>query len=232
MSPNSSESSQPDVGVLIAAAGRGDRAGPGPVKQFRPIASVPMLLRAIRPFAQHRRVHRIVVALPAEEAADPPPWLAELVGDRLRVIPGGDTRQQSVQRSLEALDPACPMVLVHDAARPFVTPSDIDAVLAAVDQNTGAILAVPVSDTLKRADENLHVTETVSRRDLWQAQTPQGFPRALLERAYRDAAPGATDDATLIESCGGTVVLVPGHTSNIKVTTPEDFALAEVLAAR
>jgi len=230
MSPNSSERSQPDVGVLIAAGGRGDRAGPGEVKQFRAIAGVPMLLRAVRPFAQHPRVHRIVVALPAEEATPPPPWLADLVGDRFKVVSGGDTRQESVRCCLAALDRACSLVLVHDAARPFVTQSDIDAVLAAVDQNTGAILAVPVSHTLKRADDRLRVTETVSRRNLWQAQTPQGFPRDLLERAYREAAPGATDDAALIESCGGTVVLVPGPTSNIKVTTPEDFALAEALA--
>ncbi len=225
----------PNVGVLIPAGGRGERAGPGDPKQFRLIGGIPMLLRALRPFARHPRVRSIVVALPEPDATTPPDWLGELIGDRLRVVPGGATRRKSVGCALLALDPACTVVLVHDAARPFVTLDDIDAVVEAVDAGRAAIVAVPVSDTLKRADGDHRIVETVPRERLWRAQTPQGFPRTLLERAYRvpaRAAEAATDDAELVEALGADVMVVPGRTANLKVTTPEDFRLAEALVAQ
>lgn len=225
----------PNVGVLIPAGGRGERAGPGDPKQFRLIGGIPMLLRALRPFARHPRVRSIVVALPEPDATAPPDWLGELIGDRLRVVPGGTTRRESVGCALRALDPACTVVLVHDAARPFVTLDDIDAIIEAVDTGRAAIVALPVSDTLKRADADHRIVETVPRERLWQAQTPQGFPRTLLERAYEEPARGAkaaTDDAALVEALGADVMVVPGRTANLKVTTPEDFRLAEALVAQ
>jgi 2-C-methyl-D-erythritol 4-phosphate cytidylyltransferase len=232
MSPTSPPASPPDVGVLVPAAGRGERAGGGPPKQFRPIAGVPMLLRSIRPFAQHPRVAAIVVALPADAVDHPPAWLAPVLGERLRVVAGGATRAASVRAALAALDPACRIVLVHDAARPFVSPGEIDGVIAAAEQGTGALAAVPVSDTLKRTADGRRVDGTAPRDGLWRALTPQGFPRDLLARAYEEAgdALDATDDAGIVEASGGAVVLVPGRTTNIKVTTPEDFAMAEALA--
>lgn len=225
----------PNVGVLIPAGGRGERAGPGDPKQFRLIGGIPMLLRALRPFARHPRVRSIVVALPEPDATAPPDWLGELIGDRLRVVPGGATRRESVGCALRALDPACTVVLVHDAARPFVTLDDIDAIIEAVDAGRAAIVALPVSDTLKRADADRRIVETVPRERLWRAQTPQGFPRMLLERAYEEparAAKAATDDAALVEALGADVMVVPGRTANLKVTTPEDFRLAEALVAQ
>lgn len=225
----------PNVGVLIPAGGRGERAGPGDPKQFRLIGGIPMLLRALRPFARHPRVRSIVVALPEPDATAPPDWLGELIGDRLRVVPGGTTRRESVGCALRALDPACTVVLVHDAARPFVTLDDIDAIIEAVDAGRAAIVALPVSDTLKRADADHRIVETVPRERLWRAQTPQGFPRTLLERAYEEpahAAKAATDDAALVEALGADVMVVPGRTANLKVTTPEDFRLAEALVAQ
>jgi 2-C-methyl-D-erythritol 4-phosphate cytidylyltransferase/2-C-methyl-D-erythritol 2,4-cyclodiphosphate synthase len=154
-----------------------------------------------------------------------------VAGNRLRLVAGGDTRAASVRRALEALDPTCGIVLVHDAARPFVSPAEIDAVIAAAEQGTGALLAVPVSDTLKRSADGRHVDATAPRAGLYRALTPQGFPRTMLADAYQGAAAlDATDDAGVVEAAGGRVVLVPGRTTNIKVTTPDDFALAEALA--
>jgi 2-C-methyl-D-erythritol 4-phosphate cytidylyltransferase len=233
MLPNSAAASPLDVGVLLPAAGRGERAGAGDLKQFRPIAGVPMLLRAVRPFAQHLRVRQIVIALPQEHVARPPAWLADLVGQRLRTVAGGTTRAASVRAALRVLDPGCAIVLVHDAARPFVSQTEIDAVLAVADEGGGALVAVPVSDTLKRGT-NGQVAGTVPRDGLWRALTPQGFPRRLLEDAYAQADESleATDDAALVEALGAPVTLVEGRTLNIKVTTPDDFLLAEALARR
>ena len=217
----------------MPAAGRGERAGSGDIKQFRPIAGVPMLLRAIRPFAAHPRVRRIVVALPPDVARRPPAWLADVAGGRLILVPGGAARADSVAAALAALELACDVVLVHDAARPFVSVETIDAVIAAAAAGEAAIAAVPVGDTLKRADDtDGAVAQTVTRDHLWRAQTPQGFPRALLERAYAERRGSATDDAELVERLGVSVRLVPDQTTNIKVTTPGDFVLAEALAAR
>ncbi len=232
MSPNSAHASPPDVGVLIPAAGRGERAGTGEPKQFRPIAGVPMLLRAIRPFAQHPRVRRIVVALPPEFVARPPAWLADLRGERLTLVAGGATRTASVRAALRALDADCRLVLVHDAARPFVSFEEIEGVITAAAAGVGALVALPVSDTLKQASDAGRVERTVPRNGLWHALTPQGFPRAMLEEAYRAAgdAAAATDDAGLVEALGRSVVLVPGRAANFKVTSADDFVLAEALA--
>ncbi len=229
--------SRPDVGVLIAAGGRGSRAGGGHPKQFREIGGVPMLLRAIRPFARHPRVGAVAVALPAEFAEHPPEWLASVAGERLRLTAGGDTRAESVYAALQVLDPQCPVVLVHDAARPFVPLDTVDAVIALADSGIGAVPAVPVSDTIKRVEgEELRVAGTVDRSMLWRAQTPQGFPRSMLEAAFhsvaRTAWPDFTDEAALVEAAGYPVRVTPDRTANLKVTTEEDFAVAEFLVSR
>jgi 2-C-methyl-D-erythritol 4-phosphate cytidylyltransferase len=128
-------------------------------------------------------------------------------------------------------------VLVHDAARPFVDGGVVDAVIATAAEGTGAVPAVPVTDTLKQADAaGVEIVATVPRTSLWRAQTPQGFPRAMLETAYARWAQGgtteATDDAAVVQAGGFPVRLVPDGTTNLKVTTPEDFLLAEALARR
>jgi len=232
MSQSSQSDSQPDVGVLLAAGGRGERAGPGEPKQFRPLGGVPLLLRALRPFARHPRVGQIVVALPAAFAAEPPEWLAEVAGGSLTIVAGGETRADSVRAALAALDPRFPLVLVHDAARPFVAPETIDLVIEVASGGVAALAAVPVSDTLKRVEAGgRRVMETVDRTELWRAQTPQGFPRQMLEDAFAraDASAAFTDDAALVEAAGYTVEVVPDLSSNMKVTTPDDFAVAEAL---
>jgi 2-C-methyl-D-erythritol 4-phosphate cytidylyltransferase len=223
-----------DVGVVVVAAGQGSRLGGEVPKQFLPLGGIPVLLRAIRPFASHPEVARVVVVLAPAHAERPPEFLAPLAGSGLTIVAGGRERSDSVAAGLRALPSDCEIVLVHDGARPFVERSVIDAVIAHARTGEGAVAAVPVSDTLKQqaTDDPTRVSGTVSRDGLWRAQTPQGFPRRLLERAYARARQvPATDDASLVEACGATVRLVPDSSRNVKITTREDLALAEALAA-
>jgi 2-C-methyl-D-erythritol 4-phosphate cytidylyltransferase/2-C-methyl-D-erythritol 2,4-cyclodiphosphate synthase len=143
------------------------------------------------------------------------------------VVPGGATRQDSVRAGLEALAGDPPdIVLVHDAARPFIPPGTIAALVAALRTHGGAIPAVAVADTLKRGSGGV-ITATVDRAGLFRAQTPQAFRYPLLLALHRAAAPGATDDAGVLEAAGHTVAFVPGHDDNIKITFPEDLARME-----
>jgi 2-C-methyl-D-erythritol 4-phosphate cytidylyltransferase len=223
-----------DVGVVVVAAGQGSRFGGEVPKQFLPVGGVPVLLRALRPFASHPEVARVVVVLAPVHADRPPAFLAPLAGSTLTIVAGGRERTDSVAAGLRALGTECEVVLVHDGARPFVERRVIDAVIAHARAGEAAVAAVPVSDTLKEqapGDPTL-VSRTVPRDGLWRAQTPQGFPRRLLEDAYlqvRDA--GATDDASLVEARGAVVRLVPDTSRNLKITTRDDLALAEALAA-
>jgi 2-C-methyl-D-erythritol 4-phosphate cytidylyltransferase len=223
-----------DVGVVVVAAGQGSRLGGELPKQFLPLAGVPVLLRALRPFAGHPEVARVVVVLAPDHAERPPEFLAPLAGSGLTIVAGGRERSDSVAAGLGALPPDCRIVLVHDGARPFVERAVIDAVIAHARSGEGAVAAVPVSDTLKAqaTDDSTRVGRTISRHGLWRAQTPQGFPRGLLEQAYaRDRLADATDDASLVEACGAVVRLVPDSSRNLKITTRDDLVLAEALAA-
>ncbi len=230
---NSPAASPPDVGVVIVAAGAGVRAGAGEPKQFRPILGVPMLLRALSPFAAHAAVSQLVIALPLTFAERPPPWLAPLAGERLRIVPGGATRADSVRAGLTALNASSAIVLVHDAARPFVARSTIDAVIARARTGVAAVAAVPMGDTVKDVEGDRRVARTVGRERLWRAQTPQGFPRAIIDAAYAawmEGSPSPTDDAELAERAGFPVEVVADSPHNMKVTTEADWRLAEALA--
>jgi 2-C-methyl-D-erythritol 4-phosphate cytidylyltransferase len=223
-----------DVGVVVVAAGRSTRFGGEAPKQYRLLGGVPVVLRALRPFVAHPDVAQVALVLPPADAADPPPFLASLQGDCLTLVAGGAERTDSVAAGLAALGPHCRVVLVHDGARPFPERPVIDAVIGHARAGAGAIAAVPLSDTLKEAspDDATRVLRTVPRSRLWRAQTPQGFPRELLERAYaraRELGLAATDDAELVEAAGGVVRLVADSPHNLKITTPDDLALAERL---
>jgi 2-C-methyl-D-erythritol 4-phosphate cytidylyltransferase len=235
--------SPPDVGVVVVAAGAGVRAGPGEPKQFRAILGVPMLLRALRAFIGHPDVRQVIVALPPEYAQRPPEWLAKLRGggERLALVPGGSQRFDSVRAGLEALPADATIVLVHDAARPFVSRGTIDAVITRARAGVGAVAAVPNSDTLKEIGQGStqhptpRIVRTVDRDHIWRAQTPQGFPRQMLGDAYRQlrsftngGAP--SDDAEVCERAGFPVELVPDSPYNFKITTADDFRIAEALA--
>ena len=222
-----------DVGVVLVAAGQGTRLGAGVPKQYLPLGGVPMLLRALRPFTTHPEVAHTVVVLPAADAASPPPWLAAVLGGTLTVTAGGAERSDSVAAGLAALPAACTVVLVHDAARPFVEHALITAVAAVARRGEGAVPAIPVGDTLKEVapDSGGRIVRTVPRAGLYRAQTPQGFPRRVLEQAHAQATHGgpATDDAQLVEQAGVPVRVVAGSARNFKITTEDDLLIAERL---
>lgn len=217
--------------VVIPAGGAGRRMGEVR-KQYLELAGEPILLHAVRPFLRHPEVRWVVVALPAEDVSDPPPFLPEGV----MVVAGGAERGDSVRLALEAVPESADVVLIHDAARPLVTVEIIDRALRAAAAGLGAVAALPVADTLKRlAADGTTIEATVERAGLWRAQTPQAFPRTMIVAAYaRAAAEGVrgTDDAALVERYGGRVVVVEGSARNLKVTEPEDLRLAELLLAR
>jgi 2-C-methyl-D-erythritol 4-phosphate cytidylyltransferase len=176
-----------------------------------------------------------VCVLPKQYAGDPPPWLFQCDTDRMLISVGGRTRAESVANGLEDLPAECTTVLVHDAARPLVSEAMIRRVIATAKQGQAVIAALPVVDTLKRVNADGCIDETVSRENLWRAQTPQGFPRTLIERAHREAKAGgwhgeATDDAALCERLGVPVRVVRGSEAAIKVTEEGDFARAALLA--
>ena len=231
----------------MVAAGSGTRFGGEIPKQFQPIAGVPMVVRALQPFTAHSEVAHVVLVLSRDHAERPPAFLAELVrgsspasssaapSAKITITAGGHHRGESVRAGLAVLSEGCSVVLVHDAARPFVDLRVMDAVIGHARRGEGAVPGVPLSDTLKeaaRADPT-RVSCTRPRARLWRAQTPQGFPRTVLVEAYARAARlgrRATDDAALVEAMGIPVRLVPDTSRNLKVTTPEDLALAELLA--
>ena len=224
-----------DVGVVIVAAGSGTRTGSAELKQFRWVAGKPMLLHSVQRFHARADVAMVVCVLPRAFAGDPPPWLFQADTNRLLLSVGGRERQESVANGLEDLPPEVEIVLVHDAARPLVTDETIEGVIRAARAGLAAIAALPVVDTLKEVDQGGQVVRTVDRQYLWRAQTPQGFPRAMLERAHEAARRDrvvATDDAALCERLGIPVVTVMGSERAMKITEEADFARAEALAAQ
>lgn len=225
--------SAPDVGVIIVAGGSSTRTEGEELKQFRWIGGKPMLLHSLQTFQERTDVAMVVVVLPKKYAGDPPPWLFQCDVERMLVSVGGRERSDSVRNGLEDLTDEASLVAVHDAARPFATAALIDRVISEARKGHGAAPGVRVVDTIKRADENGNVIETISRDGLWRIQTPQAFPRDMLEKAYadaHDAGVSATDDASLCERLGLPVVIVPGSERAMKITTDSDFARAEGLS--
>jgi 2-C-methyl-D-erythritol 4-phosphate cytidylyltransferase len=211
--------------ALVVAAGRGERLGSGGPKAFVMLGGRPMVQWSIDALRAVDAVRRVVVALPPGVHAP-----AGTLG-----VPGGPERSQSVRAALRAAGDDEDVVLVHDAARPLVTAELVQDCLDALAAHDcdAAIAATPVTDTIKESDGD-EVVRTLDRANLWAVQTPQVFDRAALERALsRDDAElaAATDDAALVERDGGTVRVVPAPRENLKVTTPLDLRLAELLLA-
>lgn len=207
--------------AILVAAGSGTRFGAGTPKQFLRLAGKPVMRHCADTLARE-----VGLLLPVGDAD---PINAALAGiEHLPPVAGGATRQESVRLGLEALAVHAPdIVLVHDAARPMIPTGTIPALLAALETMQGAIPALPVADTLKRA-EGGQITATVPREGLYRAQTPQAFRFAALLAAHRAAiGEAATDDAALLESAGGAVAIVPGSEDNIKLTYAEDLPRLE-----
>lgn len=230
--------------ALVPAAGSGSRMGGAIPKQYLPLAGKPLIWHALRTLCSVPAIDSVWVVLAPDDAD----WDAAAMGDlgpKLAVTrSGGATRADSVANGLRAMAAARPAVaddwvLVHDAARPCLTAGLVEALIAAVgDDDSGGILAVPVADTLKRANGRAgddpgtaHIMATVPRANLWQAQTPQMFRHRLLLDAL-DFAPQVTDEASAIEALGLRPRLVESDSSNLKVTYPRDLELAALILSR
>jgi 2-C-methyl-D-erythritol 4-phosphate cytidylyltransferase len=223
------------VAALLLAAGRGERLGASVPKAFLPLGGRPMVLRAAAALAACPEIERIVPVLGREELGRWPDLALDFAGAERLASPvaGGAERQDSTRAGLAALPPEIEWVAVHDAARPLLRPADVARVLAAAGRTGAALLAVPVRDTLKRVRSD-RVSETLPRAGCWAAQTPQVFRTALLREALAKAeAEGfvGSDDAQLVERLGAPVEVVEGDPRNLKITWPEDVAIAEAILA-
>jgi 2-C-methyl-D-erythritol 4-phosphate cytidylyltransferase len=221
-----------EVAVLVPAAGEGSRLG-GRRKQYRTLGGRPLLVQVLLAFERHPSVGHLIVAAPEDHVSAVSDRLqAEGLSTLTAVVSGGDSRQESVRYALRAAPTPVEVVLVHDAVRPFVTGEEVQSVVDAVRAHGAASLAIPVADTL-RSGSGMEFGETVPRDGLYRMQTPQGFRRAWLEEAHRQAAGAddapATDDVGLVRRTDRAVHIVPGTRRNFKITTPADWSYAQQL---
>lgn len=220
--------------VILPAAGRSTRFGdPRGKKTYADLDGRAVWLRAADPFLGRPDVGQVIVAIAPEDR--------DLFGRRhgaivaflgITVVEGGVERFDTIARALEAVDPSCDHVAVHDAARPCLISEQVDVVFAAAIEHGAALLAVAVADTLKRVGPDLRTIETVPRAGLYGAQTPQVFRRDLLDRAYANRSSigrAITDDAQLVEALGHPCVVVEGSSMNLKITTQADLRLAAAI---
>jgi 2-C-methyl-D-erythritol 4-phosphate cytidylyltransferase len=228
------------VFVIVPAAGMGTRMAPGHAtpnapKQFLTLQGVPILVHSLRAFAAVPRVSCIVVAVRKPEISRMEAMIAEHTLDaRVRVVEGGDTRQESVSHALKSIPAADDdIILVHDAVRPLIDAATIERTIEAVENYGAAIVGLPAVDTIKQVERTAHgaiVTATIPREYIVQAQTPQGFRWSVLRQAFAEAeADGfvGTDEASIVERSGAQVAVVLGTPANLKITHPGDLKLAE-----
>jgi 2-C-methyl-D-erythritol 4-phosphate cytidylyltransferase len=215
------------VGAIIAAAGESRRMG-GIDKVFAPLAGKPALAWVLDAFDGCHKVSQIVVVVSQKNLERCRQLIAEGNWSKpLEVCAGGKRRQDSVAAGLKKLD--CQWVVIHDGARPLVTGELVEGGLEAARETGAAVAAVPVTDTIKTAGDDMFVHQTPSRQNLWAVQTPQVFRYEIIARAYEQADDEVTDDASLVEGLNQKIKLYMGSYDNIKITSPHDLALAEVL---
>jgi 2-C-methyl-D-erythritol 4-phosphate cytidylyltransferase len=207
------------IAVIIAAGGSGKRMGRP--KQFLPLAGKAVVAWTVEVFRKIKTVEQIVLAVPEDDLER-----AKNLG--VTVVAGGEERGNSVKNGLKAISPDCDLVIIHDGARPLITPDIIEKAISEAKEHGAAVVGVPVKDTIKRVGDDLMIKETVDRQALWQAQTPQVFKYEIITRAYAKKR-SATDDAKLVEDLGIKVKIVMGSYENIKITTPEDLIVAEAI---
>lgn len=219
--------------AIVAAGGRGQRFGSDRPKQLLDVAGRSLLERSVAALVGHPGIDEVIVALPIEVVADPPPYL-RVSPKPLRLVAGGARRQDSVANAFAAVDEAVDIVLIHDAARPFVSADLITRAIIAAAESGAATAALAARDTVKHASDDRFVEQTLPRERIYLAQTPQAFQRRVLRDALAlaEQGPDATDEATLAERAGHPVRLVDGEPSNIKITVPEDLLMAEAIARR
>lgn len=220
--------------AVIPAGGGGRRMGTATPKQFLALGGVPLLLHCLRVFEQALSVSQVILVVPENERERA---LVDVIKRHnikkvLRVVAGGATRQDSVYEGLKATDPEVEIVVVHDGVRPFVTEDLIERSIAEARHTGGAVVGVPMKETVKQVGADGDILCTIDRSSLWLAQTPQTFRRGLLLEAYQKAYSegfDATDESGVMERFGHKVAMIPGRWDNIKITTPEDLQMAEAI---
>jgi 2-C-methyl-D-erythritol 4-phosphate cytidylyltransferase / 2-C-methyl-D-erythritol 2,4-cyclodiphosphate synthase len=219
------------VTAIVAAGGRGLRVGGARPKQLLEVGGRAILERSVALFVDHPAISDVVVALPRALVDDVPGYLSG-TGKPLRVVEGGPRRQDSVANAFRAANPQSDILVIHDAARPFASADLVSRTIAAAAETGAAVAAIQARDTVKRVGVGpAHlVAETLARESIYLAQTPQAFQRRVLEDALAIGG-DATDEAALAERAGHAVRIVEGEPSNVKITTPADLAIAEVLAS-
>jgi 2-C-methyl-D-erythritol 4-phosphate cytidylyltransferase len=220
--------------AIVVAAGKGSRLGGDRPKQFLELGGIPVIIHTLRQFERSKEIHEVITVLPAEETAGFESVVKKFALKKVTaVVAGGATRAQSVRNGLRAISDA-EIVAVHDGVRPFVTPAEIDATVAAARRSGAAILTAPVADTIKRVEAG-RVIQTSSRASLRRALTPQCFRFEILKRAYEQldhlesTGVEITDDSLLVEKLNVEIVAVEGSERNIKITNAEDMAVAEMI---
>ena len=219
---------QQKSGAVIVAAGSSERMG-GTDKMFTVLDGRSVLARVIDVFQAYYRIDDIVIVLNTQNLEEGKRLAAEEGWSKVKnVCEGGKRRQDSVLNGLNCLG-ECDWVVIHDGARPLVTAELIENGLDTAEETGAAIAAIPVTETIKMAADDLTVQGTPPRQSLWAAQTPQVFRYDIIANAYRKLKYEVTDDARAVELMGGSVKIYRGSNDNIKITTPEDLAVAEIL---
>lgn len=222
------------VSVIIAAAGSGVRMKSTVPKQFVDLCGMPVLARTIMPFQASEKVSQIIIVTKAEYEQPVKEICEKYSFDKITdIVIGGMTRQESVEKALSYVK--SDNVLIHDGVRPFVTEKNISDISEALLNTNAATLGVPVSDTLKSVDSDMQITKTHDRNGVYGIQTPQGFNTELIKKAHRYAEEkdiSVTDDCALCEALGEKITVIKGSPLNIKITTPDDFKMAEMIVSR
>ncbi len=224
------------IAAIITAGGTGTRMGADRPKQYLEVAGKPIIVHTLSRFAAVEDICHIVVVVPPGDAGR---FKEDIVdhhsfGTPIDVVDGGDVRQRSVWNGLKSLPDDIDVVLIHDGVRPFIREAVIRKSIDAAAMHGASVVAMPLKETIKRVGAARDVDETVDRAPLWGAQTPQAFRLPLIRRAFEEAWASdfvGTDDAMLVERLGNTVKVVEGDYHNIKITTPEDLAIAEAIAS-
>ncbi|MEL7567666.1 MAG: 2-C-methyl-D-erythritol 4-phosphate cytidylyltransferase [Dehalobacterium sp.] len=224
------------ITAVIPAAGQGSRMGAGVNKQFLKLSGKPVLVHTLEIFEKCELINDIVLIASSGEEEYCHHLLKEYGLSKItRIVTGGQERQHSVARGLAQVSHKCDIVAVHDGARPLLLLSHLNSILQAVSQHDGVVLAVPVKDTIKESRSDKTIKCTLDRSRLWMVQTPQVFKKDVLIYAYEKAMEegfNGTDDASLAEHYGFKIKVVEGSYENIKITTPEDLDLAELIFKR
>ena len=222
------------TGALIAAAGKGQRMRGGVKKQFIPLKGMPLLFYTLKTFEEFEGIENMYLVLDEADFEYCAREVIQKYGIRKvsQLVPGGERRQDSVWNGLKAMEGHCDIVIVHDGARPFVSPEILKRLTAGLKDAQAVVTAIPALDTIKRVEGTGIVVETLQRNTLFHIQTPQGFRYDLIQEAYKRAFKEGiqgTDDAYFVERMGMPVKVIEGSSFNIKITTPEDIALAHYI---